>query len=244
MAWRYTINQELRFVEVAYVGKTTAQDLKESTSEFITLQKEKGINRFLIDTSEMELAAALVDVYNVPDKQYVEEQADRRGCVAVILPASTKEREAAEFYETVCINRGWDVKNFLERQGAVNWLTLDTPSKKRDPGEGLYPWLICDVKFQNKREEILEKLTAYTLSLRDALKNTKEANERPLLTGHLAAAAEIYALLYLHKDVSAIEDLVKDEISSHGWSLISGEAGEKVASIWQAFIDAIDKNTD
>jgi hypothetical protein len=84
-------------------------------------------------------------------------------------------------------------------------------------------------------EEILGKLTDYTLSLRDALINTKEANERPLLKGHLAVAAEMYALLYKYKDVSAIEELVKDDIRSHGWSFISGE---RVANSWQAFIDA------
>lgn len=87
-------------------------------------------------------------------------------------------------------------------------------------------------------EEILEKLTDYSLSLRNALKNTREANERPHLTGHLANAAEMHALLYKYKDVSAIQELVKDEIRSHGWSFISGDAGEKVARSWQAFIDA------
>jgi hypothetical protein len=52
MPWTYKHNPTLKIAEVAYSGSTTARDLRESTSEFIALEKEKGIYRFLIDTSE------------------------------------------------------------------------------------------------------------------------------------------------------------------------------------------------
>lgn len=84
-------------------------------------------------------------------------------------------------------------------------------------------------------DEIIQKLTDYTLSLKDALENTNVANERPLLAGHLVAAAKMYALLYTHKDVQAIETIIKSEIRAHGWSYISGDAGYKVAESWVAF---------
>lgn len=87
-------------------------------------------------------------------------------------------------------------------------------------------------------EEIIEKLTDYTLALKEALETTKEANERSLLTNHLAAAAEMYALLYNNKNATAIESIVKTEIRGHGWSFIAGPAGENVAKKWVAFTDA------
>lgn len=87
-------------------------------------------------------------------------------------------------------------------------------------------------------EEIINKLTDYTLSLTEALLSTREANERPLLTSRLAAAAEMYALLHKHQNISAIESIVKTEIRGHGWSFISGEAGTKIANNWVAFTDA------
>ena len=136
MSWTYKLNPTLRIIEVAYSGTTTARDLKESTSEFISLEKEKGINQFLIDTSEMELAASLVNIYDLPDKQYVEENADRSGRVALLLPTSSREKEAVQFYETVCKNRGWNVQTFLERQEAIDWLTRGPSSSKPDAGEG------------------------------------------------------------------------------------------------------------
>ena len=134
MPWSYKHNPKLQIIEAAYTGNTTAQDLQESTSEFITLEKENGINRFLVDTSEMVLSASLADLYNLPDKQYLEEEADRTGCVALILPTAIKEKEAALFFETACKNRGWKVQTFSEYQEAVNWL-ISGPSVNA-PGKG------------------------------------------------------------------------------------------------------------
>jgi hypothetical protein len=87
-------------------------------------------------------------------------------------------------------------------------------------------------------EEIIEKLTSYTLALKEALETTKEANERPMLTNHLAAAAEMHALLSKNKNVAVIESIVKTEIRGHGWSFISGPLGENIAKKWVAFTDA------
>jgi len=87
-------------------------------------------------------------------------------------------------------------------------------------------------------EDILKKLTGYTLALRDALERTNEANERPKLTRLLAAAAEMYALLYMHQTTDAIAHIVTVENRIHGWSPLSGDTGEKVAKKWAEFIDA------
>jgi len=65
-------------------------------------------------------------------------------------------------------------------------------------------------------DEILDKLAEYTLSLKEALESTHEANERPLLVQHLAAAAEMFALLHLKNDVSAVEDIIKAGILARG----------------------------
>ncbi|NVJ49789.1 MAG: hypothetical protein HWE11_05345 [Gammaproteobacteria bacterium] len=89
-------------------------------------------------------------------------------------------------------------------------------------------------------EDILDKLTDYTLALRDALDTTNEANERQQITKHLAVAAEMYALLNRHGNLASIESVFKSEIRNHGWSFISGEAGTNVAKKWIAFTNATD----
>ncbi len=86
-------------------------------------------------------------------------------------------------------------------------------------------------------DNILRKLTGYTFALRDALERTNESSERPKITRHLAAAAEMYALLYMHQTSEAIAHIVEAENRVHGWSNLSGDNGEKVAKKWAEFID-------
>lgn len=88
-------------------------------------------------------------------------------------------------------------------------------------------------------EEIYEKLSEYILALKEGLESTKEASERPLLTGRLAAAAEMFALLKKSGEVAAIHSLVQSEVRAHGWSFISGDAGEIIANKWVAFTNAV-----
>ncbi len=123
MPWAYKCIPTLQMVEVEYSGEITARDLHESTSKFISLEKEKGLNKFLVDTTDMKLASSYIDVYDLPTKQYLEEQADRQGRVAIIPPDCAKTRDAVRFYEDVCRNRGWMVQVFSNRQEAEAWLT-------------------------------------------------------------------------------------------------------------------------
>ena len=125
MPWSYEYNPTLDVIEVAYRGSTSARDLQESTSRFIDIEHEEGINRFLVDTSEMELDATLLDVHDLPETQYILEEADRNGRVALILSTSTFERQAGLFYRDVCQNRGWLVEAFSNRQEAAGWLVSD-----------------------------------------------------------------------------------------------------------------------
>jgi hypothetical protein len=122
MTWSHEYNSKLQIVELVYAGETTARDLQVSTSELIALEKEKGINRFIVDATDMEVNFSLMDVYNLPTKQYIEENADRKGRVAVVLQTSPRTKEAVDFYEDVCRNRGWMVQVFSKREEAIDWL--------------------------------------------------------------------------------------------------------------------------
>ena len=127
MPWAYQIKPDIHIVEVSYQGTITASELEQSTAELIALEKREGLTRFLIDVETMELAstASLFDVLNLPARQYVEEGADRSGRVAVLLSESSQARDAARFYETACLNRGWSARVFREREQAISWLRQD-----------------------------------------------------------------------------------------------------------------------
>ena len=88
-------------------------------------------------------------------------------------------------------------------------------------------------------DEIFNKLAEYTLALKEELDTTNQANERPLITGRLAAAAEMFALLHSSRNVESIQNIVKSEVRAHGWSFISGQAGETIGKKWVAFANEV-----
>ncbi len=122
MPWEIKLNSNQNMIEITYTRKVTAQDLQESTSKVITLEKETGIHRILSDTTEVNLSASLSDLYDIPTKQYVQEGADNQGHLAIILATSPQEKEAAKFFQTVCHSGGWYVETFANRQLAIDWL--------------------------------------------------------------------------------------------------------------------------
>ena len=130
-------NPELRIVQVKYVGRITGDELRKTTIEVLDLAKANSTTLFLIDVSELENVASIFDVYELP-KLYGELDADGDSKIALIMPApDTAAAKDARFYETVCLNRGWQVKVFSERQEAINSLTNKNPSNRADTSEGL-----------------------------------------------------------------------------------------------------------
>ena len=112
----------LGIVEATFTGLIAGADLRKATTECIALQKQTGARRFLIDLNGWELGASTLDIYDLPDKQYGEEDLDIHSRIAVILPTTGKTREAALFYEAACRNRGWHTKVLPDRQSAIEWL--------------------------------------------------------------------------------------------------------------------------
>jgi len=129
MPWNVYFNPSLGIIEEVFYGLVPASELTEATSQRILLQKETSITKILNDVSDVKLEASVIDILNFPDKQYPEENADRKTRMALILPKCNKARNMAEFFMTASLNRGWTVRPFEERQSALDWLQTQPLSK-------------------------------------------------------------------------------------------------------------------
>ena len=112
----------LSVVEVVFSGMITGDNLREATDRCITLQKQMGVTSFLIDINGWDLAASVIDLYDLPATQYRNQALSRNTRIAVLLPVSENVQEAARFYENACRNRGWNALICQDRQGALGWL--------------------------------------------------------------------------------------------------------------------------
>ena len=123
MPYEVEYNSELGIVEFTFTGSVTGEEFGRATIEGIDLAKAKDTKLFLIDDSDLQDAGSVIDLYNLP-RLYEKLGLERGSRGAVVLPtASSKAAEDARFHETVCLNRGWQVKVFTDRQEAIDWLT-------------------------------------------------------------------------------------------------------------------------
>lgn len=122
----YTVgfDEALEIVEVVFDGRNTARDLEESTRRAVELGQEQGTHLFLADTEALEPSLPLVAVYDLPNHQYGQLQLDRKSRIAVVQSHSNRALEVVKFFETACLNSGWQAKVFATRQEALDWLAL------------------------------------------------------------------------------------------------------------------------
>ena len=123
MSYSVKHDTALDLVEITFRGVVSGSDLRESTTEGVALQKRTGVARFLIDADESQVRASFVDILELPEKEYPDGDVSRKSRIAVILPDSASARDAADFYEIACQNRGWNARVFPDRQSAIDWLT-------------------------------------------------------------------------------------------------------------------------
>ena len=127
MPYRQKHHKDIDVFETVYTGTMSAADLQKAIDEGNEFHRESGVEKFLADATDMELAADIFELYDLP-RQYEDFGVKRSSRMAVVIPKSPETKNLAEFYETVCRNRFWRVRLFETREEAITWLSVDDPS--------------------------------------------------------------------------------------------------------------------
>lgn len=115
-------NHDLNIIEINFWESISSEDLEESTVTALKLAHDHKLSKFLVDISEADITAPLVDVYDLPDKRFDEMGADRKNRLALIPSSSAKGKKDAKFFENACVNRGRVVRIFTKYEAAIEWL--------------------------------------------------------------------------------------------------------------------------
>lgn len=111
-----SINQDLGIIEVNSYGKVTGKTLDASLKEVINLEKETGINRILVDTTQQTEMPSVMTLYNFAN------ELPRNIRFAIVVSEGQDTKEDQDFFETVARNRGFSVREFTNRTDAIHWL--------------------------------------------------------------------------------------------------------------------------
>jgi hypothetical protein len=122
----YTINflDKEGIVEIVSFGKLTIEDFINQGKEAIELALKKNTNLFLADDSDIVGPVKISVIISLPDF-WERFSAPRTNRMAVLISKDETLHEDFNFFENVCINRGWNVKLFDNKEDAIEWLLKD-----------------------------------------------------------------------------------------------------------------------
>ncbi|MGI9237657.1 MAG: hypothetical protein ACR2QZ_09685 [Woeseiaceae bacterium] len=123
MEWRVEYLEDHHVVELFMIGPITGPDLMASVTDRIALGREKSVTNFIVNAEKLIAQdSAVMDVLDLPEVKYIEEEMERDTRLALLVPKDPDSTWLGEFYETVCVNRGWQVHICEDHDSAVRWL--------------------------------------------------------------------------------------------------------------------------
>jgi hypothetical protein len=113
--------QDVGVIEMVFKGSSGPKEIDAGIAEAGAAGAEHLFNRYLVDVRDQPPGGTAFDILALGEflaslpPGIIERE-------AVVLPLDEGAVEDFEFFETVCRNRGMDVRVFREREEALAWL--------------------------------------------------------------------------------------------------------------------------
>lgn len=121
MPWTLDYSATDRILTVKCDGPFAAEDLVPMTRASVEKLREEHALRVLLDFSTAVARVSITELYKLPDT-YINLRAPRLAHLAMVVPADGYRMDVYQFYEDVCVNRGYFVRLFNDATSARTWL--------------------------------------------------------------------------------------------------------------------------
>lgn len=121
MPWRVEYHETQGIVELTHCGETSASDVHDAAVEAIAVAKEHDVTLGLVNCQEQTSTGSPLDLVELPEL-YDRAGLSRLTRIAFVRPQDPKLKGLADFYEMVCVNRGWLLHTCPTREFAFDWL--------------------------------------------------------------------------------------------------------------------------
>lgn len=122
MAWRIEFDEPRKIICLTFAGRVSNKDMRDSAIAAISMIGEKNTRNVMTDFTEVtQLDMSMTGVFELPDS-FKALGLSGPFREAIVSLKQSPVREKVEFYETVCVNRGNDVRIFELRAAALDWL--------------------------------------------------------------------------------------------------------------------------
>lgn len=133
MPWHTEYRADIAVIHTVYTGQVSPTDLGAAVMAVVGLAARHGARLFFTDLRQLEGGHSVFDLYALAETLHeLPIPPDARE--ALVLPASPSTACDADFWETVCRNRGYEVRGFADPVAALAWLrAASSPSPRRAP---------------------------------------------------------------------------------------------------------------
>ena len=108
-------------IEIVYDGVISPQELIDAAKDAIRESKDHGSKLILADCTRLEGGHSIADLLDLI-LLFRELGIDRSYREAIVLPSLAHQLGNVEFFETACLNRGYNVRLFGTREAGMGWL--------------------------------------------------------------------------------------------------------------------------
>ena len=122
MPFTISYQEDERIVIIENVGNIPYKDLVQQTDEALELGRIKDTRLYLADCIRLVVQADAFEVFNFFPAIYEKIGAPRNSRLAVLMSEDAVTAKDMEFYETICRNRGWQIRVFKDKGTAMEWL--------------------------------------------------------------------------------------------------------------------------
>ncbi|MBI5943065.1 MAG: hypothetical protein HY864_01740 [Chloroflexi bacterium] len=120
MNWQFSHDEENKTLILKTEGVLDIESANAMRREGWELIQQHGHLRCLLDHSDAEgVTLSTLDIYNLP-KRYAELNIPHNFRMAVVV--SSGLLNDMKFFETVCLNNGYFVSVFFDKESALAWL--------------------------------------------------------------------------------------------------------------------------
>ena len=119
----YTVDflEDRGIVVIENTGKITYEDFEKQTREAVELGRLKNARLGLSDCTRLTGNLDTLELFDFP-KMYERVGLPKSHKLAILMSEELAASEGVEFFETVCRNRGWQIRVFSARESAFQWL--------------------------------------------------------------------------------------------------------------------------
>lgn len=121
MPYEVKLNADDQIIDLTYSGIVTPSELKTAFDEALLISLQNGIQTFFADCTTMVGGHSVIDLYFLISL-YESCGLPRGSKEALLLPSLKSSAEEVKFYETACLNQGYNIKIFTDSNEAFTWL--------------------------------------------------------------------------------------------------------------------------